>query len=149
MVSIIKPWFYATVVGLAYYYVSRLFWDYVVLDLWHIEWLYDLLREQIISSETFRAVIHPHDILVNLLLAFPFAYLLSLIKPDRKWWYVALAVIPPGLYQYRIVILESTADFLFVGGVGAIIGALTTFGSLPIAMYIATALNARKAVVVK
>jgi len=146
MVSIIKPWIYAMVVGLTYYYVSRLFWDYLAHDLWHIEWLYDLLREQRISSGTFRAVIHPHDILVNLLLAFPFAYLLSLIKPERKWWYVALAVIPLGLYQYRIVILENTADFFLVGGVGAIIGALTAFGSLPIAMYLVTALKARKGV---
>jgi len=146
MVSIIKPWFYAMVVGVTYYYVSGFFWGYVAHDLWHIEWLYNLLREQRISSWTFRAVIHPHDILVNLLLAFPFAYLLSLIKPERKWWYVALAVIPLGLYQYRIVILENTADFFLVGGVAAIIGALTAFGSLPIAMCLVTALKARKGV---
>lgn len=145
MFSVLKPWCLALIIGVVSHFVTFMVFGVTPLELWTIGWLFDLLGEKNINGGLFYIAIYSHGILLKMLLAIPFAYLLSRIKPDRKWWYVALAVIPLNLSAYSSVFLDGDViDFFFLHGPDAIFGLLNRLSSLPLALYVVTVFANRK-----
>jgi len=68
----------------------------------------------------FRLVTSTFDVIVNLLLSLPAAYALCWLRPQKLPLYLALAVIPVFLWNYRLIFTDPSAfrDWIaFVPGV--------------------------------
>jgi len=144
MFSALKPWCLALIIGVVSHFVTFMILGVTPLELWTLGWLFELLGEKNINGGLFHIAIYSHGILLKTLLAIPFAYLLSRIKPDRKWWYVSLAVIPLSLSAYSNVFLNGDViDYFFSRGPSAIFGLLSRLSSLPLALYVATVFQKR------
>ena len=89
-----RPYLSAVALGVLFAYVGLSIWGlyfaYVWVDLW-------LLTTLALNGHTvaYNIASYSHELVVTVLIALPFAYFLSRIRPERSWKYVwvALAVI--------------------------------------------------------
>ena len=97
----IRPWALAAAIGIAYDLILVRVWSYLSIYNPLTNWLLDEYASA--RPELFTNLVVIHDLLVNIVLAYPFALLISHIRPDRRWWYVAIAVGLVFLWEYRVV----------------------------------------------
>jgi hypothetical protein len=80
----------ALVVGLAQTFLALRCWNYIEMYSPVVRWLFGMgLR-----TAGIHAVAHPLDLLTNILINIPAAWVLSRLRPERIRLYVILAVIP-------------------------------------------------------
>src|SRR5690606_1812557 len=56
------------------------------------------------TGATFKGVLFSADFLTNVVLCAPAAYLLCKLRPAKLWVYLAAALLPGFLWQYRLVL---------------------------------------------
>ena len=91
-------------------------------------------------------LLYSSDIALNLLIAFPFALLLSYLLPSRPWMYIGLAVFLVFVWEYQNVWSNYETLVSFATNPRAYIGIAMTIGTLPVTYFIAAGLRARNAV---
>jgi hypothetical protein len=108
-------------------------------------WLLDIFA--VTDPALFKSAVWIHDILVRILSALPFAFLITRIPPDRRWTYLALAVLLIFTWQYRLVLFEIGLLEFAAHGNEALFGMIFTFVYLPVALLLATLLERRRTAV--
>lgn len=141
----VRPWGLAVCVAIAYYFVIAMFWGLFAAYNPIFNWLLDTYA--VADPALFRLAVWIHDVTVNVLLALPFAFLFAKISPDRRWAYVALAVLLIFIWQYRLVLFEIGLLEFAAHGNEALFGMIVTFVYLPVALFLATLLERRRAAV--
>ena len=80
----------ALVVGLAQSYLALCCWNYIGMHSPVVRWLFGMgLR-----TTGIHAVVHPLDLLTNVLISIPAAWVLTQLRPGRIRLYVIAAVMP-------------------------------------------------------
>ena len=88
-----------TAAGLLFFYLLRIFWGYFP----DINPIFKGLLSCCAGSVWFSPVIHGQDILVNILLCLPLAYLIRKLEPQVLWLYLTSAVLPSFVfYNYHL-----------------------------------------------
>jgi len=141
----IKPWGLAVGVAIAYNFMIAMFWGLFAAHNPIFNWLVDTYA--VTDPALFKSAVWVHDILVNVLLALPFAFLITRISPDRRWAYVALAVLLIFTWQYRLVLFEIGLSEFAAHGNEALFGMIFTFVYLPVVLLLATLLERRRTAV--
>ena len=80
----------AAVIGIAYYWVAVLLWGYIGA----YGPINKMMVEALVHQEhpaLYRVLISLHDVIVNILIALPFAAAFRFLSALRSWTYVALA----------------------------------------------------------
>ena len=92
----------AALIGAAHTYLLILAWVYIGLFTPLPGWLIS----HGLRGASFYGVLYPADLLTNMLLCVPAAYLLCRLRPARLWAYLAVALLPGFLWQYRLVLAQ-------------------------------------------
>jgi len=128
----IRPWALLAGVTLIYRAVATIFWGFLPRHNPITQWLLDTYAGQ--NSDMYYVLVHVHDSIVNLLLALPFAYLITRIRPDRRWLYAAAIVLSMFVWDYRLVLFERRDFFDFIFSSGRIL-----FGFIQYVLYLPAA----------
>lgn len=139
----VRPWGLAVGVAIAYYFVLAMFWGLFATYNPIFKWL--LNTYAVTDPALFRLAVWSHDIVVNVLLALPFALLITKISPDRRWAYVALAVLLVFIGQYRLVLFDIGLLEFLVHSNDALFGMIFTLVCLPFALLLVTLVQRRRA----
>ena len=112
----VRPWAQLAGLALIYRAIATTIWTYLPRHNPITQWLLDTYAGP--SSELYYALVFVHDAIVNVLLALPVAYLITRIKPDRRWLYIAAFVLAMFVWDYRVVLFERRDffDFIFSSG---------------------------------
>jgi hypothetical protein len=81
----------ASGIGFVYAFVAVYFWSVYPNVNKLQDWLLDVLARQG-HNVAYKLTIYSHDLAANILLALPFAYLVSLIPPKRSWRLLSTAL---------------------------------------------------------
>ena len=128
----------AILIGLAQTFLVTWCWAYIGMYTPLPRWLI----EQGITGSSLRAILFVSGFVVSVLLCVPAALLLYRLRPKKLWLYLALAVLPGFLWEYRIVLGDSTLHRhwdLFLPG------ALATLFMLPVAAFVVQRAMSRSA----
>jgi hypothetical protein len=128
----------ALVIGIAQMFVLIYFWAYLTLYVQYVPWLVS----HGITGTSLRVLLHTFDTTVNLLLCLPAAFALCALRPRSLPAYLAVAVIPGFIWQYRLFFSE---PILFEDWTIFIPGALSAALTLPVAVLVARFLASRRA----
>ena len=128
----------ALLIGLAQTYLLIMCWAFIGMYTPLPRWLI----ESGVTGSTLRSILFVLDFAVSVLLCVPAAYLLCKLRPSKPWIYLALAVMPGFIWQYRLVLgdavlLRDWALFLP--------GALAALFMLPVATLIVHRVTSRGA----
>ena len=136
------PYLSAAVVGAIHAAFAVAFWGYFPNHNPVFDWLIEVLAKQ--GHEIgFRIAVYALDLVVSVLIAIPFAILISTLNPKNEWKYlwVALAVFFCLLNWSAFV---TPQDFVQVLKFWSYyIGTLVTVSSVPLAYYIVLAAKSR------
>lgn len=119
----------AILIGLAQAYLLTWCWAFISVHTPLPRWLI----EQGLTGSTLRAVQFVSDFGVSVILCLPAALLLCMLRPNKPWAYVALAVIPSFIWQYRLVLGDPA---LFRYWALFLPGALAALFMLPVAAFV-------------
>jgi hypothetical protein len=128
----------AFAIGLVQMFVLIYFWNAMTLYVQHVPWLVS----HGVTGGSLKALLFVFDTAINLLLCLPAAFCLCALKPKRLAIYLALAVIPGFLWQYRLFFSDSS---LFDNWTIFVPGALAAALTLPFAVLVARLLTGRRA----
>ena len=104
------------------------------------QWILDTYAG--VNRALYYTLIFANDVIVNMLLALPIAYLISKIRPDRRWLYVAAIVVAMFVWDYRLVLFERRDFFSFVStSTLALVGLVLYVSYLPFALFCITRLS--------
>ena len=108
------------------------------------QWLLDTYSGP--NSDLFYVLIHIHDSIVNILLALPFAYLITRIRPDRRWLYAVAVVLAMFIWDYRVVLFarRDFFDFIFWNG-RTLAGFIQYMLYLPVSVFCVSMFMSRRA----
>jgi hypothetical protein len=121
----------AIAVGVAQTVLLLTVWAYIAAYSPLPAWLLSLGM----SGPPWRATIFALDSVINLVLCIPAAYVLCLLRPRRLALYLAAAVVPGFLWQYRLVFEDPSA---FSPLAPFLPGILTALLALPLATLVAS-----------
>ena len=128
----------AAVIGLAQMFVLQLFWVALTLNVPYVNWLVT----HGLTGPPLRVVLFAFDNLVNLGLFLPAAFALRALRPRKVFLYLAVAILPGLLWQYRLVFSDSS---IFVANWSMFIpGLLTAALTLPLAVLIVHIIATRR-----
>ena len=128
----------AIAIGLVQMFVMIHFWNGMTLYVQHVPWLV----ANGVTGSSLKALLFVFDTAINLLLCLPAAFSLCALRPQRLAIYLAAAVIPGFLWQYRLFFSDSALFDnwkIFIPGV--LVAALT----LPLAVLVVRLLASRRA----
>jgi len=91
-----KSYLFAIIAGAIYYYLVLIFWGYFPSFNPFFNWLLDCCA----ASAWFRPIVLFQDVVINVLLAIPLAWLLLRLNSERIWWCVLLALLPGFIYMH-------------------------------------------------
>jgi len=124
--------------GAVQFLALNYFWTVMTLYVQHVPWL---LAHGITGTSLGVSLLF-FDSTVNLALCLPAAFVLCALRPQRIALYLALAVLPAFLWQYRLFLTNPTLwDNWAIFVPGALAAALT----LPVAVLLAMWLAPRRA----
>ena len=104
------------------------------------QWILDTYAG--VNKGLYYTLIFANDIIVNLLLALPVAYIITRIRPDRRWLYVAAIVLAMFVWDYRIVLFERRDFFDFISSSAlALVGLALYVSYLPFTLFCITKLS--------
>lgn len=139
----IRPW--AQLAGLAviYYAVTGTIWAFLPRYNPITQWLLETYAGT--DDNLYYVLVNTHDAIVNVLLALPIAYLITRIRPDRRWLFVAAIVLAMFLWDYRLVLFERRDFFDFIlSSNQAFVGFILYVLYLPFAMFFVSVFERRK-----
>ncbi len=90
----------AAIVGAFHTYLIIWAWAYIVVYTPLPEWLIS----QGVTGPSFKISLFPADLLTNMLLSIPAAYVLCKLRPAKLWVYLLVALLPGFLWQYHLVL---------------------------------------------
>jgi hypothetical protein len=100
-----------TAIVAAYKYIADIIWGYLGAYGPMLSLMRPLRRQSPILVESLITV---HDTVVNIVIAYPFALLILRTPAYFRWRFVAVAVAASFIYDYRLVILDSSEWHLFL-----------------------------------
>ncbi len=131
-----RPWILTILIACGYHLVVATIWAFLPLVNPVTNWLFERYAQA--APNLHITLVWIHDFIVNILIALPFAALVARIRPDRRWTYVAVAVLVIFLWQYRVVLFDfGLIEFVRVDTT-AWLGMVLTFIYLPLALFIAS-----------
>ena len=114
-------------------------WAYIAVYSPHVLWLID---RGLVGTALY-ATLFPLDLLVNVLLCLPAAYLICKLRPVKLWLYSTLAVIPAFVWVNRLLISEPERIYLFVPWYSFVPGWIQMLVTIPLAVFIIHRLTRR------
>ena len=139
---LIRPWALLVGVAIIYRFCVIYFWAYTPRYNPITDWILDAYAES--SERLYYMFTYTPDLAINILLALPFAYLISKIQPDRRWVYAASVVFAILVWEYRLVFFVHRDPLTFFGYHQALIGLVIMLFALPTALLILTAAGRRR-----
>ncbi len=82
----------------------------------------------------YQLAVYSHDILLNVLLAIPFAYVIGRLRPKRDWAYLSVAVLVALMLNYGHLVFDLRALRFLLREFGFYMGIVMLLVSLPIAL---------------
>ena len=129
------PYLLAIACGALLAYLGTAFWGiYVVVNPIN-DWLIENLATQG-RTLAYYLFAYSHDIIVSIIFAIPFAYLLSRIPPRYAWRYVWIAVVTALVLQYWRVFADPIGLKVILRAYSFYIGVLISTFTLPAAFLI-------------
>ena len=139
----LRPWAYVAGLALIYRATVTMVWAFLPRYNPVTQWLLDTYAGS--NSDLYYVLIHIHDSIVNVLLALPFAYLITRIRPDRRWLYAVAVVLAMFVWDYRVVLFERRNFFGFVFGSGRTLAGLVQYVLyLPVSVFCVSVFMSRK-----
>ncbi len=133
----IQPWAFLIGIVLSYRLCLIVVWAYLPSHNPITKWFLETYAGS--NEAMYYLLISIHDTVVNILLALPFAFLISKIRPDRRWLYVTASVLVIFLWEYRLVLFVSRDFLTFINIHGqALFGVISTWLILPFTMLLLT-----------
>jgi hypothetical protein len=130
----------ATLSGVAYIYVLSLMFGHVLVPNPINQWLIEDLAKT--GNELgYNVAIYTHDLLVYVVVAIPFAVMLSRLPPKNAWKYLLFALGASLLSQYWILIAEPSRLVTLVEHWQFFVGLGISMTGLPIAFALITAFH--------
>ena len=117
-------------IGIVYFWAAATAWGFLSVDNPFNELLLNALVRHERHLVAYRVIIHAYDIVVNLLIALPFAAVFRFLPMLRSWIYVALATATAVITIYRSTELAGPS-FLLLSWVFWLGVAMAAF-SLPV-----------------
>jgi hypothetical protein len=128
----------AVAIGIVQFIAMIYFWNVMTLYVQHVPWLV----AHGVTGSSLKAFLFVFDTAINLLLCLPAAFALCALRPQRLAIYLAAAVIPSFVWQYRLFFSDSAPiDNWTIFIPGALVAALT----LPFAVLVVRLLASRRA----
>jgi len=128
------PYVLAALFGAAYVLVATQFWSFYAIGNPVNDWLLvNLAMEGYEAS--YRVATYSHDLVVNTIIALPFAYLIARLNPKNGLAYLTVAVTVAILFNYWWIALDSKALVLMLRTWQFYVGFLVTVASLPLAYF--------------
>jgi glycopeptide antibiotics resistance protein len=105
------PYIFSLIIGAFYAVVVSLFWGvYAVVNPLN-DWLIEIFANQGRDTAYYFAI-YSHDVIANILLALPFAFLISIIPPRRSWKLLGVALLTSLILLYWRIIFDFGSLFL-------------------------------------
>ena len=127
----------ALAIGIVQLFALIYFWTGMTLYVQHAPWLVS----HGVTGTSLKSILIVFDTAINLLLCLPAAFALCALRPRKIAIYLAVAVIPGFLWQYRLFFSDAT---LFENWTIFIPGALSAAFTLPLAVLVARLLASRR-----
>ena len=142
--SSLKNYLIATLGWFAWYAIlMNYFWAFYSSHHPFLDWAISILLPDYKFPYYF--LIYSSDIVLSILLAFPFALLMQRWLPPSPWKYIALAVTAVFLWEYRVVLSNFDTLLFFISTPSAYFGFVLTLGLLPLTYLLSRWLRARYA----
>jgi hypothetical protein len=143
-----KPYIVPILSGYSFYLVQTLFWGFATIygplaDM-HSWLVSNLLPE---NRELYNLITYTRDLLINIVLALPFAIPFLKLKNNQRWLALGVAVVPPFVYAYSLILFDFQSEHLFLmSSFGFYYGLVLSLGLLPIAVWLTSMYKATKVI---
>ncbi len=139
----VRPWAQLAGLALIYRAIATTIWAYLPQHNPITQWLLDTYAGP--SNALYYVLVFFHDAIINVLLALPVAYLITKIRPGRRWLYIAAFVLAMFIWDYRVVLFERRDFFDFIFGSGrTFTGFILYVSYLPAAMLCVSVFSSSK-----
>ncbi len=144
--SKLKPYILPVLSGYALYLVQALFWGYATIygplaDM-HSWLIAKLLPEH---KELYYLITYTRDLLINIVLALPFAIPFLKLNYYQRWIALVLVIVPIFIYDYSLVMFDFQPEHLFLfSSLGFYYGVIVSLGLLPFTVWLTNKFTVRR-----
>lgn len=126
------PYYAAALAGAAHAFAAVFLWTFLAVSNPIIDWLLDSLARKG-HEVTYRLAIYSHDLIVNVMLALPFAVFIAFLTPRRSWSYLWVALTVSVCLLNWSLLLDPGHFAIVLGLPSFYLGTLVMVLSLPLA----------------
>jgi hypothetical protein len=135
--SKLKPYVIPVVSGYSFYIVQKIFWAYAIAYgplAAHHEWLVSVMLPE--HNNWYYIITYTRDILINVLLALPFAIPFVKLVSKQKVLALLIVIVPNFIYENSLILFDYQPYMqILFNSAGFYVGQIMTLGLLPFAIW--------------